>query len=168
MKNCFSTSDKRKELISWVKIEGTKTYILKKFYDTQDPSTLYAGNDQILLRYADALLMYAEALNELNSTPTNVALDALNEVHVRAGLTAIQMSEVQTRDLFRKALLLERQKEFPYEGYRWFDLVRMDGAKEAMQAVGQTIQDYQLVYPIPQTELERINNTSLLWQNPNY
>ena len=53
-------------------------------------------------------------------------------------------------------------------GHRWFDLVRMGGAKEAMKAEGHTIQDFQFLYPIPKTELERINNTELLWQNPGY
>ena len=53
--------------------------------------------------------------------------------------------------------MLERQQEFPYEGHRWFDLVRMGGAKEAMKAEGHTIQDFQFLYPIPKTELERIN-----------
>ena len=59
-------------------------------------------------------------------------------------------------------------REFPYEGQRWFDLVRMGGAKEAMKAEGHIIQDYQFLYPIPKTELERINNTELLWQNTGY
>ena len=52
-----------------------------------------------------------------------------------------------------KAIMLERQQEFPYEGQRWFDLVRMGGAKEAMKAEGHIIQDYQFLYPIPKTEL---------------
>ena len=42
------------------------------------------------------------------------------------------------------------------------------GAKEAMKAEGHIIQDYQFLYPIPKTELERINNTELLWQNTGY
>ncbi len=45
--------------------------------------------------------------------------------------------------------MLERQQEFPYEGQRWFDFVRMGGAKEAMKAEGHTIQDYPFLYPIP-------------------
>jgi len=170
LKNCFTNGDKRKDLISWVKVTGTATYILNKYYDTQNSTTLYTGNDQILLRYADVLLMYAEALNEIaySNNQTSPALEALNRVHVRAGLTPVQISELPDQASFRKAILLERQKEFPYEGHRWFDLVRMDGAKDAMHAVGLDIEDYQYVYPIPQTEIERVNNTSLLWQNTNY
>lgn len=170
MKNCYTADDKRKELVSWVLIEGTSTYIMKKFYDTQDPTTLYVGNDWILLRYADALLMYAEALNEIgyDNSASSEALAALNEVHLRAGLTAVKIADVPDQNAFRNALLLERQKEFPLEGHRWFDLVRMGGAIKAMEKVGLSIHEYQFVFPIPQTELERINNTHLLWQNPGY
>jgi len=170
LKNCFTSDDKRKDLISWVKVTGTATYILTKYYDTQNSTTLNTGNDQILLRYADVLLMYAEALNEIaySNSPTSPALAVLNQVHVRAGLAPVLISEVPDQSSFRKAILLERQKEFPYEGHRWFDLIRMGGAKEAMHAVGLEIEDYQYVYPIPQTEIERVNNTSLLWQNADY
>ena len=41
-------------------------------------------------------------------------------------------------------------------------------AKDAMKAEGHEIQDYQFLYPIPKTELERVNNEKLLWQNPGY
>lgn len=170
LKNCYTSDDKRKELISWVKVSGSLNYSLKKYYDTESPTTLTTGNDQILLRYADVLLMYAEALNEIayDNSSDSPALKHLNEVHTRAGLTAISISEVPDQNSFRNAILIERQKEFPYEGHRWFDLVRMGAAKEAMQAVGLTIEDYQYVFPIPQTEIERINNKSLLWQNTGY
>jgi hypothetical protein len=95
---------------------------------------------------------------------------ALNEVHTRAGLDPIPGNSplVKDRDSFHRTILLERQQEFPYEGHRWFDLVRMGFAKEIMAESGVAIDDYQLLYPIPKTELERINNTGLLWQNPGY
>ena len=127
-------------------------------------------NDQIILRYADVLLMYAEALNEISysNLQNSEAMVALNAVHTRAGLSPLQITELPDQDSFRKAIMLERQQEFPYEGQRWFDLVRMGGAKEAMKAEGHIIQDYQFLYPIPKTELERINNTELLWQNTGY
>ena len=60
-----------------------------------------------------------------------------------------------------------RRADLPVEE-RVEDLVRMGGAKEAMKAEGHIIQDYQFLYPIPKTELERINNTELLWQNTGY
>ena len=58
--------------------------------------------------------------------------------------------------------------EFPYEGHRWFDVVRMGLAQEYAAAEGHDIQSYQLLYPVPNAEIERVNDKNLLWQNPNY
>lgn len=169
LKECFKDGDKRKELITYVKVED-KVCVMNKFKDLKSETYNTVGNDQIILRYADVLLMYAEALNEISysNAQNSEALVALNAVHTRAGLTPIQITELPDKESFRKAIMLERQQEFPYEGHRWFDLVRMGGAKEAMKADGHIIQDHQFLYPIPKTELERINNTELLWQNAGY
>jgi len=166
---CYDPSDLRKNLMTYVQAESN-VYVLKKFYDVKDATTNNTGNDQILLRYADVLLMYAEALNEIaySNLPTSPALTSLNEVHTRAGLAPINISALPDQEAFRRALLLERQQELAYEGHRWFDLVRMGYAKEVMATVGHDISDYQLLYPIPKTEIERLNNTDLLWQNPGY
>lgn len=169
LKECFKDGDKRKELITYVKVED-KVCVMNKFKDLKSETYNTVGNDQIILRYADVLLMYAEALNEISysNAQNSEALVALNAVHTRAGLSPIQITELPDKESFRKAIMLERQQEFPYEGHRWFDLVRMGGAKEAMKADGHIIQDHQFLYPIPKTELERINNTELLWQNAGY
>lgn len=169
LKECFKDGDKRKELITYVKVED-KVCVMNKFKDLKSETYNTVGNDQIILRYADVLLMYAEALNEISysNAQNSEALVALNAVHTRAGLSQIQITELPDKESFRKAIMLERQQEFPYEGHRWFDLVRMGGAKEAMKADGHIIQDHQFLYPIPKTELERINNTELLWQNAGY
>jgi hypothetical protein len=170
--SCYSDiKDKRKELITYVKVSGENSVCVPaKFLDTRDATTRNAGNDQIILRYADVLLMYAEALNEIaySNSPTSPALQYLNDVHTRAGLLPVDISTLPDKESFRKAILLERQQEFPYEGHRWFDLIRMDGNKEAMAANGHNIDDFQLLFPIPKSELERINNELLLWQNPGY
>lgn len=170
LKNCYQEKDKRKDLITYEKVVGDNACLMKKFMDTKSTSYKKVGNDQIILRYADVLLMYAEALNEISysNLQNSEALVALNAVHTRAGLSPILITELPDQDSFRNAIMLERQREFPYEGQRWFDLVRMGGAKEAMKAEGHIIQDYQFLYPIPKTELERINNTELLWQNTGY
>lgn len=169
LKECYKDGDKRKELITYVKVED-KVCVMNKFKDLKSATYNTVGNDQIILRYADVLLMYAEALNEISysNAQNSEALAALNAVHTRAGLSQIQITELPDKESFRKAIMLERQQEFPYEGHRWFDLVRMGGAKEAMKADGHIIQDHQFLYPIPKTELERINNTELLWQNAGY
>lgn len=170
LKSLYGEDDARRALIEYQKVPDVQLYLMKKFFDTRDATTLQYGNDQILLRYADVLLLYAEALNEVgyDGSSASPALEALNAVHTRAGLDPLNITDLPDQDAFRRAVCLERQKEFPYEGQRWFDLVRMGYAKEAMAAEGHAIQGYQLLYPIPNTELERINNTSLLWQNPGY
>lgn len=164
------TDDARAGLLEYVKVPGVNVHLMRKFYDTRDESTMQYGPDNILIRYADVVLMYAEALNEVSysNDQNSEALKALNMVHTRAGLPTIDIADLPSQDAFRKAVMLERQKEFPYEGHRWFDSVRLGGAKEAAAAEGKTIQDYQFLYPIPSSEIERINNSALLWQNPGY
>lgn len=88
-----------------------------------------------VLRYAEVLLIKAEAENELNG-PTPAAYDAINQVRLRAYFspfsntqnkptdgTTLELSGL-TKDGFRKALQNERYKEFVMEGVRWFDLKR--------------------------------------------
>lgn len=171
LKTCYKGSDLRKELITYVKAPNESAVaVMNKFVDMRDLTTKNVGNDQILLRYADVLLMYAEAMNEIgySSSPDSEALLALNQVHTRSGLNPIQIVDLPDQISFRKAIAIERQREFPYEGQRWFDLVRMGLAKDAMRANGHTISDYQMLFPIPQTEIEKINNKAILWQNPGY
>ena len=170
LKNLYAGNDARKALIEYVKVPNVNICLMRKFYDTPDGTTNKVGNDQIIIRYADVLLMYAEALNEIgySSDPASPALKALNDVHTRAGLDPLDITDIPDQAAFRKAVMKERQMEFPYEGQRWFDLVRMGGAVEELAAAGLAIQEWQFVYGIPTTELERINNTSLLWQNPGY
>lgn len=170
LNNLYSADDKRAAMLEYVQVPGVKVCLMRKFFDNRDATTLQYGADNIILRYADVLLMYAEALNEVqyNGSQSSPALAALNAVHTRAGLTSLNISDLPDQASFRKAVMLERQKEFPYEGHRWFDSVRLGGAQEAAAAEGHTIQQYQMLFPIPTTELERINNEALMWQNPGY
>lgn len=167
--NCYENGDARKALITYVSA-ATNVCLMPKFMDTKSSTYNVVGNDQILLRYADVVLMYAEALNEIgyDASASSVALKQLNDVRERAGLDKLTAADVTNQADFRKAILDERQREFPYEGHRWFDLVRMGYAKEAMRTEGFEIQDYQLLFPIPQNEIEKIGNSEILWQNPGY
>ncbi len=121
----------------------------------------------IVLRYADVLLMYAEALNELNTTST--ALDYIKPIRARAGLTALPTTLDQAAT--RLALEKERRVEFLFEGHRWFDLVRTGRARAVLNAhyAGQglsfTVEDYELILPIPQNEIDL---NPAVKQNPNY
>lgn len=79
------------------------------------------------MRYADVLLMYAEAANELNDGPTEKAVECLNTVHSRAFLDGDPdfIAEAQgSKEAFQKAVLDERKWEFAGENSRWRDLVR--------------------------------------------
>lgn len=167
--NTFPTGDTRKDLITYVQVEKN-VRLMNKFYDTKSPTFKTVGNDQILLRYADVLLMYAEALNEIqyDASDGSLALKYLNAVRQRAGISNLTVKQLPTQEKFRKGILVERQREFPYEGQRWFDLVRMGFAKSVMAENGVKIKDYQLLFPIPQQEIEKVGDKSILWQNPGY
>ena len=167
--NTFPTGDTRKDLITYVQVEKN-VRLMNKFYDTKSSTFKTVGNDQILLRYADVLLMYAEALNEIqyDASEGSLALKYLNAVRQRAGISNLTVKQLPTQEKFRKGILVERQREFPYEGQRWFDLVRMVFAKSVMAENGVEIKDYQLLFPIPQQEIEKVGNKSILWQNPGY
>lgn len=167
--NTYPTGDTRKDLITYVKA-ANNVYLMNKFYDTKSSTFNVVGNDQILLRYADVLLMYAEALNEIgyDASESSLALKCLNEVRERAGISDLTAKQLNSQEKFRKGILVERQREFPYEGQRWFDLIRMGFAKSVMAENGVEINDYQLLFPIPQQEIEKVGDTSILWQNPGY
>ncbi len=68
--------------------------------------------------------MYAEALNELNSTPPAPAIGYVNQLRSRAGLPALPLT--LTKAEFRQAIRTERRYELAFEGHRWFDLVRYE------------------------------------------
>ena len=170
LKSLYEDGDARKTLLEYRKVEGVNLYLMNKFYDTPDETNKTYGNDHILMRYSDVLLMYAEALNNIgySADQNSEQLKALNAVHTRAGLTSLSITDIPNQDAFNRAICKERQMEFPYEGHRWFDVVRMGLAQEYAAAEGHDIQSYQLLYPVPNAEIERVNDKNLLWQNPNY
>lgn len=118
-----------------------------------------------VLRYADALLMKAEALNELGQTIE--AQDYLNKVRNRAGLNNITSGLSQAQ--FREAVLNERRMELAFEGQRWFDLIRVDNGQYALDflhSIGKSnATQKHLLFPVPQIEIDRNPN---LTQNPGY
>lgn len=171
LKEAYNANDKRAELIQYKK--SGSTYLPVKFYDTQDASTNQVGNDFIILRYSDVLLMYAEVLNELNFNTDITSKESgfyyLNKVRNRAGLPALSSVEVPSQEEFKKAILRERYLEFPLEGNRWFDLVRTGTVKETIKsAYDIDVPDFRLIFPIPSAEVEKVNNPDILPQNPEY
>lgn len=132
-----------------------------------------SGKDWYILRYADVLLMYAEAVNEAQG-PAN-AYSSVNIVRVRAGLDPLATG--LTKDQFREAVYLEERRESPFEGHRWFDLVRTGRALTVMNAKVKPLSDantiglaspidaHHLLLPIPSIVREMAPQVT---QNPGY
>lgn len=117
-----------------------------------------------ILRFADVLLMKAEALNELGQTAQ--AEEPLNQVRVRAGLSPVQgLSQSD----FREKVLNERRMELAFEGHRWFDLIRVNNGQygiDFLHSIGRVnASEKHLLFPIPQAERDVNPN---LTQNPGY
>ncbi|TLX75969.1 RagB/SusD family nutrient uptake outer membrane protein [Labilibacter sediminis] len=166
LKDAYDASDNRKNLIEYT--QSGAAFKLNKFFDESSSTTKKEGADYIILRYADVLLMYAEALNEIAYNPNGDAFKYLNEVHERAGLTTFTSSDLPDQASFNAAILKERQLEFPFEGHRWFDLVRTGTAKTEMAKNGIIVDEFRYIFPVPQTEIEKMNNTDIFDQNPGY
>lgn len=134
-----------------------RKYIPRQNDNLGDPN-LTQPNNYRAIRFADVLLMAAEALNRGNINDV-LALDYVNQVRNRAGLSDINVSGSQlTDEIYR-----QRRLELVGEGHRFFDLVRTGRA--AQQIEGFTAGKNE-VFPIP---LEEIQFSQGNWeQNPNY
>lgn len=119
---------------------------------------------QPILRYAEVLLSYAEAENELNG-PSAEAVKALKMVTDRAGVE-IPSTATASKEAFRSYLLLERGHELFCEGVRRQDLIRHGVYIKLARERGNNAQDYQVLFPIPQFAITESNN--ILKQNPGY
>ncbi|MCD8079269.1 MAG: RagB/SusD family nutrient uptake outer membrane protein [Bacteroides sp.] len=150
----------------------------------------------ILLRYADILLMYAEAVNETDGKPDDLALECINQVRRRAyGLPVTQpdatfdltLADFPTTDSLREYLFMERARELCFEGFRRFDLIRWNLLAEVIGefyqefnrqiaeglldsygwAAGQRFQaGKHELYPIPAYEIRETRG--VITQNPGY
>jgi hypothetical protein len=135
-----------------------------------------------LTRYADVLLMHAEAIWRVNGSANAEAYEVINQVRRRGyGLPIDTPSDVDinsgnTAD-FAQAILDERKWELCYEGHRWHDLVRFGKLTEAVKSIDYSsnpeyptgaanIQDHHILYPIPQTQIDVSRGE--LTQNPGY
>ena len=124
------------------------------------------GHNRRIIRYADVLLMAAEALNE-NNKPGD-ALIYLNKVRARAreGNPAILPDVTETgKDNLRDIIINERRHELALEGLRFWDLVRTAKAATVFGPLGFVSGKHEL-FPIPQTEIDI--SQGILEQNPNW
>lgn len=143
------------------------------FNKTWDPASTATTSESAanvaIIRYAELLLIHAEAENEANG-PTAKAYKSLNRVRNRAGLA--NLTPNLTKNQFRDSLYLDRRLELVFEYQRWFDLIRQkDGNGNStfvknLQTAGKTnATDKHRLYPIPQSE---IDNNPKLTQNPGW
>lgn len=139
------------------------TYYSGKWRDINGVSADGHGNDYIVYRYADLLLILAEASNEVNG-PDAVAYNSINAVRNRALLPNLTVG--LTKDQFRDSVLLERHLELSFEEIRWFDLKRTDRLKSTLIANGKTWNDKYYLFPIPQNEIDASDGK--ITQNPGY
>jgi hypothetical protein len=128
------------------------------------------------IRYAEVLLIYAEAQNEVGG-PIQDAYDAFKRIRDRAKLTTPAMS-TYSQASFREAVWRERWHELAYEGITWFDMVRLrkvynettNGFDEFVghinKSSNQPLQAKHLLLPLPRQEM--LNNPNLKVQNPGY
>lgn len=176
--NQYEDGDKRKDITvfyegcpeyegkPYKKSYSITGYNVRKFLVSKSVSPEYNTNPAnfVVYRYADVLLMKAEALNEMGrpaeaAQPLNIVRDRAGLAHV-AGLTQEQM---------REKIIHERRIELAFEGHRWFDIIRIGNGEYAVKflhSIGKTRANKdRLLFPIPQTEMDA---NKLMTQNTGY
>lgn len=152
--------------------DGNTPFVKKYLYDS--PANLekdVSYECMPILRYADALLLFAEAENQVNNGPTQAACDAVNQIIDRAtgGVPNVADPRVTTAmstQAFDDAVIQQRNWELCFEYDRWFDIQRkriLDKVCDPIYLQNFSMDDYLL--PIPQKDL-RLNKN--LTQNPGY
>ncbi|WP_285058089.1 RagB/SusD family nutrient uptake outer membrane protein [Pedobacter ginsengisoli] len=132
----------------------------------------HADNDVILMRYADVMLMYAEAKNEA-SGPDESVYTAIDDIRKRVGMPEIARGK--TQQALREAIRHERRIELAAESSRWLDLKRW-GQLEKIGTIStsQVPVKYQFsahnyLWPLPQSQVDYYTgHGSKLVQNPGY
>jgi hypothetical protein len=172
--NAFSRTDPRRAAnVDSVVVNGQLQRYVRKYlqpiYGTVPFNAFDSDMNFPVLRFADVLLMYAEALNEAGNGPNAEAYTAINRVRRRAyGVTtaAFDLPAGLSKTAFALAVENERRIELAYEGHRWPDLVRTGRAIPVMRALGFDVQPHHLLFPIPQAEIDI--NPDRMTQNDGY
>ncbi len=166
--NAYDPLDERLVLVQYINVSGSQK-VPAKYFDVLSTSN-NVGIDIPVLRYSDILLMYAEVLNEEGYVNDNqsLAIQNLNLVRERAGLTPYTTTELVNQITFQAAIYKERRLEFALEFQRWYDLKRTNTAISTFAAIGVNIEECKLIYPIPQDEIDKVNDLANFPQNDCY
>ncbi len=182
--NSFETGDKRaveKQFFykfytlasdRTVTIDLGNTYVYKLFDAVANLSTASSGLNWTLMRYAELLLIYAEASNEV-SGPTTASYEAVNKIRRRALLPDLSGL---TKDQFREAIWKESCHELCFEDKTWFNMARTRKAYNVTTGnivnligysfvSGAVYKEKDLLFPIPTSEM---NSNKNLIQNTGY
>ncbi len=174
----WDDADLRKGLwYSWNIGLGPTSLLSKKFIDPESLVLNGAANPQTWYRYADLLLIYAEAAGRVAEGPTEEAMDALNQVHRRAyghdpnAVSAVDFEVADyPGDAFIDLIIKERGYEFQLEGKRWVELKRTGKlVSTILEAKGKVVTEADYLWPIPVAEMSA--NKALdpaTDQNPGY
>lgn len=137
---------------------------VNKYQDPTATANAEGSNNFPIFRYAEILLIYAEALNEQGAGNPD-AYVAINRIRHRAHLDDLPAN--RTKEQFRDDVLKERRLELAFEGHRRYDLIRTGRLIEAVKKQNPAIiiQPFQVLFPIPQDEIDA---NSLLTQNKGY
>lgn len=181
--SAYETGDYRQTIATSNQIKGTGaagyTWCTKYSRHTYQPqSQTDWANNLPIIRYTDVLLMAAEAINATEG-PSSKAIGYVNAVRSRAKLANLTTAQTATAASLLTAIKQERRIEFMYEGLRWFDLVRwgdfvtvmknfLNDSDEGNGRYSQNVQSFRSVFAIPQAEMDRYDNTSIMWQNEGY
>ena len=122
--------------------------------------------------------MAAEAINATEG-PSTKAVGYVNAVRIRAKLPILTSIQSATAASLLTVIKKERRSEFMYEGLRWFDLVRwgdfvpvmtgfLNQSDEGNGRYSVNVQTFRSIFAIPQGEIDRYQNSSVMWQNPQY
>ena len=139
--------------------DGAFPYYINKFDDR--PAELQSGANFSVIRYADILLIAAEASNEVDPAG-NDKYTWINMVRARArnGVdTDLPDLVGLSQDEFREAVLEERRFELAFEGERAWDLKRRGQFLEKVRAQGKNVEDFMVMFPIP--DRQTVLNTNL-------
>ncbi len=170
----FSATDKRRDvtfvhdsILSPIdgKYKPLATPKFRKYWDlSAGKNYINSGINAPIIRYAEVVLFFAEAENELNG-PTTAAYTAINQIRSRAGLP--DLTAGLSQDQFRDAVYLERRLEFVYEQIRWFDLIRTKRLVSELSKLAdkKNVSEKNYLFPIPTSE--RLLNPNLT-QNPGW